>query len=385
MVDIILYSVGGFLAALALALMAMPFFSRREAERAVRRLHETMPFSTAEVEAQKDQLKAEHAVKLRKVELEAEKNSEIVGRQKIELRTIREKLEGANKIMKANKLAIEEMHEKQDELNEKLRHNEAKYASLDQRARQAIREKNEYQLQVKRLEKKNITTPKVVPGTISLQDSPELSASGLPIADASIALHPTVEAQLESLKKKLADERSRADKLTVELNELTRSQKNRAETPSSGSENDNMDVLREKLFSLAADISVVTAKLEGDDSAIYKILENEEPPSTLSERIKTLLDKTSEDEASDDILQMSASELQQDVTNQDTEQTTKNTKPEPKKPRKSSRKKTSKPSLPKAEGLNLGKSKQMAPESTKPEKTDDALTTQEKDAEETPA
>jgi uncharacterized coiled-coil protein SlyX len=76
MIDIGLYAALGFLIASLLALMLAPPLWNRAVRLTTRRLESTMPMSITDIQADKDQLRAEYAIRLRRVEVALEKAKE---------------------------------------------------------------------------------------------------------------------------------------------------------------------------------------------------------------------------------------------------------------------------------------------------------------------
>ena len=75
----------GFLAASLLALLFAPLFWRRAVRLTTRRMKEAMPLTEAEIQADKDRLRAEHAVRVHRLESQAEQVQMAMARQKIDL------------------------------------------------------------------------------------------------------------------------------------------------------------------------------------------------------------------------------------------------------------------------------------------------------------
>ncbi len=72
MIESIMYFAVGFLAASLLALVIMPFVHGRAVRLTVRRLEALTPVSMAEIQADKDQLRAEFAMSTRRLEMSVE-------------------------------------------------------------------------------------------------------------------------------------------------------------------------------------------------------------------------------------------------------------------------------------------------------------------------
>ncbi|HKA64463.1 MAG TPA: hypothetical protein VKD00_01920, partial [Methyloceanibacter sp.] len=84
MIDIGMYVALGFLLASLLALMVAPAFWRRAVRLTKRRVEMTMPMSAADMQADKDQLRAEFAIELRRVEVALEKAKDKAARELVE-------------------------------------------------------------------------------------------------------------------------------------------------------------------------------------------------------------------------------------------------------------------------------------------------------------
>lgn len=87
----------GFLAATLLALLAVPFVSRRAARLALLRLHDSMPVSSEEIAAERDGIRAVSAVEQRRLEQKVERAMAAaasleadLGRRKVELKALNE-------------------------------------------------------------------------------------------------------------------------------------------------------------------------------------------------------------------------------------------------------------------------------------------------------
>ncbi len=101
MIDIGLYVVLGFLLASLLALMVAPAFWKRAVRLTKRRIEATLPMSAADIQADKDQLRAEFAIQLRQVEVALEKAKDKAARElveankrRVEISEIQTELEG---------------------------------------------------------------------------------------------------------------------------------------------------------------------------------------------------------------------------------------------------------------------------------------------------
>ena len=101
MIDIGIYVALGFLLASLLALMVAPAFWRRAVRLTKRRIEMTMPMSASDIQADKDQLRAEFSIELRRVEVALDKARDKAARElveankrRVEISEIKTELEG---------------------------------------------------------------------------------------------------------------------------------------------------------------------------------------------------------------------------------------------------------------------------------------------------
>ena len=87
MIDIGMYVALGFLLASLLALMVAPAFWRRAVRLTKRRIEMTMPMSASDIQADKDQLRAEFAIELRRVEVALDKARDKAARELVEAKS----------------------------------------------------------------------------------------------------------------------------------------------------------------------------------------------------------------------------------------------------------------------------------------------------------
>lgn len=285
---------------------------------AVRKLRAKLPFSTAEMAAEKDQLKAEFAIALRKVEIDLAKQSEKVASQNIDIRALNEKLNGASKVGKASKLALEEIRAKEHDLNERLRQRDAQYAGLEQRSRQMLRENRELKLELKK-EGKDIKAILAGRSEKTKSEKPSTSKSGLPIADVALAKeegelsvqhlrealsearreNQVAERQIKTLKESLAtgkgnliETKKQLPKAAVPVNLGGTDDTVTNEATQAANDLDKYPEVQDQILDLAASLTAITALLEDDNPKVSKILKDtkSDPEGALGARIKALLD-----------------------------------------------------------------------------------------------
>jgi hypothetical protein len=85
MVEFLLYMAIGFLAAALLATAAVPLIHARAERLTLRRIESGLPFSMAEVHAEKDALRAEFAVSMRRLEVANERLTARVAQLMVEV------------------------------------------------------------------------------------------------------------------------------------------------------------------------------------------------------------------------------------------------------------------------------------------------------------
>ncbi len=108
MIDIGIYVALGFLAASLLALLLVPPLWHRAVRLTTKKLETTMPMSVADIQADKDQLRAQYAIKLRRVEMALDKAKDKAIREQVEANKRRVKIAEINADLAAAKATMEE-------------------------------------------------------------------------------------------------------------------------------------------------------------------------------------------------------------------------------------------------------------------------------------
>jgi hypothetical protein len=108
MIDIAMYAALGFLVASLLALMLAPPLWRRAVRLTTRRIEASMPMSVTDIQADKDQLRAEYAVELRRVEVALEKAKDKAARELVQANKRRVEIAVLNDELAAAKGRLEE-------------------------------------------------------------------------------------------------------------------------------------------------------------------------------------------------------------------------------------------------------------------------------------
>ncbi|HEY6656056.1 MAG TPA: hypothetical protein VI038_04395 [Methyloceanibacter sp.] len=142
MIDIGMYVALGFLLASLLALMVAPAFWKRAVRLTRRRVEMTMPMSAADIQADKDQLRAEFAIELRRVEVALEKAKDKAARElveankrRVEISEINTELEGIkgrlNEKENANRVLEQTIRRRLPELEGRLKAAKGAMAELE--------------------------------------------------------------------------------------------------------------------------------------------------------------------------------------------------------------------------------------------------------------
>jgi predicted nucleic acid-binding Zn-ribbon protein len=121
MIDIGMYVALGFLLASLLALMVAPAFWKRAVRLTRRRVEMTMPMSAADIQADKDQLRAEFAIELRRVEVALEKAKDKAARELVEANKRRVEISEINTELESIKGRLNEKHNANRVLEQTIR------------------------------------------------------------------------------------------------------------------------------------------------------------------------------------------------------------------------------------------------------------------------
>jgi hypothetical protein len=108
MIEWLMFGARGFLLGCLLALMLAPPLWNRAVKLTTRRLEATMPMSLIDIQADKDQLRAEFAIELRKVEVALDKAKEKAARELIEANKRRVEIQMLNTELASAKSQLQE-------------------------------------------------------------------------------------------------------------------------------------------------------------------------------------------------------------------------------------------------------------------------------------
>lgn len=148
MVQSVLFFVLGFLCAAFLALMIAPAIWRRAVMLTRQRVEGSMPLTLAEIQADKDRIRAEFAMSTRRLEMSVKSLREKSAEQLVEISHCREALKGLAVEQKEKERALSELQTK----DEDLRQREDQLQLLSDRLAQAERALERRALELEKLE-----------------------------------------------------------------------------------------------------------------------------------------------------------------------------------------------------------------------------------------
>ena len=275
MIEQILFFGLGFLTASLLALAILPLVHRRAVRLTTRRIEATSPISIAEIQADKEQLRAEFAMSTRRLEMSVEQlkgkttgQMADLGRKTAAIATL--KADAAEKAA-----AILALEAREQALSDQLRATEQtlaeKAAALASAERSLMQKGAELGKLGTDLSERSVTADsqrvEMVALTTQIATLKEQLADLAPKLSAAQTDLQAQRARAESAEAALTTVRSEREKLEAELATLRR------ETESSwDSDRAENALLRERINDVAAEVARLTATLEGPDSPIETIL-----------------------------------------------------------------------------------------------------------------
>ncbi|MBZ9678748.1 hypothetical protein [Mesorhizobium sp. ES1-1] len=148
MVQSVLFFVLGFLCAGFLAVMVTPAIWRRAVALTRRRVEGSLPLTLAEIQADKDRIRAEYAMTTRRLEISVKALREKAAEQLVEINRGREALKGLAVERISKDQALREVEAK----NEALRKREGELHQLSERLKETERKLEKRALEVEKLE-----------------------------------------------------------------------------------------------------------------------------------------------------------------------------------------------------------------------------------------
>lgn len=272
----VLYFVLGFLCAVLIVLMVSPAIWNRAVLLTKKRIESSVPLSLNEIQADKDQLRAEFAMNIRRLEISVQKLNETVSIQTIEINRKRDELA---------KLS-EERHTKNqsvEDLKAKLAKRQAALESANDNLKNT---KEQLKAREQALEKIRLKLSQVQ----SDVDSYRIEL---------VAKQTTIVGLGDEIKDLTTENQELVKQLQIVKKQLTEAEtqiagaKDSADMHLSTEHNENV-LLRERINDLAAQVTAMTAALEGPGSPINSILDGAQKPdksATKTAKVETLADR----------------------------------------------------------------------------------------------
>ena len=341
MIQSILIFALGFLCAGLLALMIAPAIWRRAVRLTKKRVEASAPLTLAEIQADKDRIRAEHAMALRRVEISAKTFREKAAAQIIEINRNREELKALSEQRRDKNRAVAELEEKVAGLERDLRGKEERLRKLTERLESAQKALEKRAAEVERLEglyeeASYASSTRQIELVARESDLDRLQEEVRELREAIAAAEERAEqaaAENATLADELTAERQRAaemeagieqrepaseqgdniekamaglaadrEVLEQRLTVLTRENRKLKDEIEAlrqpgqgGGEDGDSAVLREQMNHLAAQVVNLTAMIEGSDSPIARALAAPSGPgrpvNDAGEKVASLADR----------------------------------------------------------------------------------------------
>jgi chromosome segregation ATPase len=241
----ILYFVLGFSSAALIALMISPAIWNRAVVLTRKRVESSVPLTLNEIQADKDQLRAEFAMSTRRLEMSVEELRDKASRQVIDISRKRDELARLSEDSRDRIKMIEELEIRGSELREMLKDREEKLALTNQHITdanakletaaheleglrfqmsdlQAEADSSRIELVVKQTEMENLND-KVSDASYREQElKAEIAALKKAVADNEISARKSAEMErkYENLEKRLSDSQQMIEQREIELSRL---------------------------------------------------------------------------------------------------------------------------------------------------------------------
>lgn len=290
MIESIMFFALGFLISSLLGLIILPLVHARAVRLTTRRIEASAPVSMAEIQAGKDQLRAEFAMSTRRLEMSVEQLKAKTARQLTELGKQADAINKLKAELSEKSATIAALNARETTLQEQLRSIDGERGGVTD-ARAAADHKL--------TEKAGLEEPSVAADNRRIEIV-TLRTQVARLRDQVSDLEQQVKQaegrasrgrlEVEKATHELAEERSKAEKLGMQLEQLQRQLAAQAAEPEMlkslreettpeaplerGSESERMEnaLLRERINDVSAQVASLTAALEGPDSPIAAIL-----------------------------------------------------------------------------------------------------------------
>ncbi len=228
MLQEILYFALGFLAAAFLALMVAPAIWRRAVVLTRRRIEGSVPLTLNEIQADKDQLRAEFAMSTRRLEMSVEKLREKAAEQLIEINRKRDVLNELNDETQAKSENLSQLELQGSELRVQLKRTEERLDAANQRIRAAESVLEERAMEIDTLEQRIRAVSSESDGRrieLAARDT-QLQNLSSKLTDLSKIRNETtklsghLKTELKVVKRDLKNEKRRASSLDKQIQKL---------------------------------------------------------------------------------------------------------------------------------------------------------------------
>ncbi len=291
MVEPIMYLAIGFLVSMLCGLMVVPLVHNRAVRLTIKRLEAATPLSMAEIQADKDQLRAEFAMSARRLEMNVE---QLKNKTTSQLAELGKKSDAINRLkmeLGEKNATIFAIEAREKALQEQLRANEADIAARMQALQEAERTLGDRQAEMARL---NAALADRTAAVAAARVETEEVEGRFANLERALATKSGEVADLGKRIKELEERLAAQDKTLAERDAEIAMRRKETEAalaqhpqPSStvnspaGPPADDA-LLRERISEIAAEVARLTATLEGPDSPIEAILAAEQTKPSIS-------------------------------------------------------------------------------------------------------
>lgn len=292
MIEQAMYLGIGFLLAGLLGIIFMPLVHARAVRLTIKRIEASLPMSLAEIQAEKDQMRAEFAMTTRRLEMSVEQLQVKVASQSAELG---KKTDAVNRLraeLDDKVIAFIALEAREKALQDKLHATEEQYALKTAEAHDIAR-----RLAIKEAEFTRLAEKRGAPG-LDTDRQMNFIVARMKIDALELRLKND-ERKVAEGEKRLAQAEQDAARYAREVQGLRAlHEKDQHDATASKRKTESrravetieQALLRERIETIAADITKLTLALEGPDSPIHAILkDNPQASGQLAERMRALL------------------------------------------------------------------------------------------------
>jgi len=286
LIELILYFTLGFLSAAFLVALMAPAVWRRAVRLTTRRIEASIPLTLDEIRADKDSLRAEHAMEARRLEMDLKAAREKLAQQSVALATVQQAVNAAAGEREALTAELSRMNEEsrdwRGELQRKEEGLQALSSALTRTEEMLAAQKDQFNQLGRDFEDAAFASSarqiEIVTreGEIDRLSNDLAALRGHRTTDADGGRAEALEKRVQSLTEALAEREERLARSDRELVQL------REQVGAGGGQvsDSATRLLREQMLDLAAQVVAATAAKEGKDSPIHRALGKAKPPAT---------------------------------------------------------------------------------------------------------